>query len=103
MSLLLSMRYLLPRAKASPSASRELTVDGLVAAYGRMEVLHSVSLRVGAGEAVAILGANGAGKTTLLRSLSVLLRPAGGSARFGAIDLARARPDEILRAGIAHV
>jgi branched-chain amino acid transport system ATP-binding protein len=78
-------------------------VDGLEVAYGEMEVVHGVSLRVDPGEAIAILGANGAGKTTLLRAISGLLRPRGGKVTFGGSDLTKARPNEILRHGIAHV
>src|SRR5438034_218656 len=56
-----------------------LEVHGLSHAYGRHKALDEVSIRLRAGEAVAILGANGAGKTTLLNSLAGLVRPTAGS------------------------
>ena len=56
-----------------------LDVSALSIAYGGHEALHDVSLSVGAGETVIILGANGAGKTTLLNALSGLLRPKPGA------------------------
>jgi branched-chain amino acid transport system ATP-binding protein len=79
-----------------------LEVAGLAAGYGQVQVLHSVGMTIGAGEAVALLGPNGAGKTTLLRAISGLL-PWSGSIRFGGRDLAGARPRDTVRAGIAHV
>lgn len=81
----------------------ELAVDGLSAGYGKVPALHSISLRVAAGESVALLGANGAGKTTFLRAISGLLRPSAGTVRLGTADLTGARPHEILRRGMAHV
>ena len=53
------------------------SADGLDHAYGRHRALHDVSIRVRAGEVVAILGANGAGKTTLLNAVAGLMRPSG--------------------------
>ena len=63
-----------------------LEVFGLSHAYGRHKALDEVSIRLRAGEAVAILGANGAGKTTLINAIAGLLRPAGGSIRFAYLD-----------------
>ena len=55
-----------------------LEVEGVHAAYGDVGVLRDVSLRIGAGEIVSVVGANGAGKTTLLRTIAGLLRPTAG-------------------------
>src|SRR5262249_52277076 len=59
-----------------------LTLDGVSVAYGAVEVLHGVSLRVDEGEMVCLLGANGAGKSTTVRTISGLLRPSAGSITF---------------------
>jgi branched-chain amino acid transport system ATP-binding protein len=59
-----------------------LTLDGVSVAYGAVEVLHGVSLQVGAGEMVCLLGANGAGKSTTVRTISGLLRPTAGRITF---------------------
>jgi branched-chain amino acid transport system ATP-binding protein len=66
-----------------------------------MEALRGVSLTVGEGEAVAILGGNGAGKTTTLRAISGLVATSG-EIRFGGARLPRA-PERVARAGVAHV
>ncbi len=60
-----------------------LSVENLASAYGRIEVLHGVSLEVRAGEIVAIVGANGAGKTTLLRAISGVQPITAGRIFFG--------------------
>jgi urea ABC transporter ATP-binding protein UrtE len=80
-----------------------LTIDGLVAGYGGGVVLDGLSLAVGDGEAVAILGRNGAGKTTLLRTIMGLNRPKAGSIRFGDRRIDGREPFEIARAGIGYV
>ncbi|HEY4250691.1 MAG TPA: ABC transporter ATP-binding protein [Roseomonas sp.] len=75
----------------------------LEAGYGKIQVLHGVTLRIAAGEVVALLGPNGAGKTTLLRALSGLLPWTGGGARFDGRDLRHVSPREAARAGLVHV
>ena len=84
-------------------AERLLTVDGLHAGYGKVEVLHGVGLHIAAGELVALLGPNGAGKTTLLRAVSGLLPWTVGAAQFGDLSLRGASPRESARAGLVHV
>ena len=79
-----------------------LEVEGLVARYGRITALEDVSLSVGEGEIVTLIGANGAGKTTTLRTISGLVRPAAGTIRFAGRDITRLAPNEIVRAGIGH-
>ena len=80
-----------------------LQVDGLTAGYGAAPVLHDVHLTVQPGEIVAVLGANGAGKTTLLRTLSGLVKSAGGRVVFDGADLAGTKVEHLVRRGIAHV
>jgi len=80
-----------------------LELRGLSASYGRIGVLHEVTLTVGAGEIVALLGPNGAGKTTLLRAVSGLLPPSAGIVRFGGRDMASAGPRRSARDGLVHV
>ncbi len=71
--------------------------------YGDSHVLHGVSLRVGEGEVVALLGRNGAGKTTTLRSVMRLTPPRRGSVAFRGRDLASLPTHRIARGGIAYV
>ena len=68
-----------------------LEVFGLSHAYGRHKALDDVSIRLRAGEAVAILGANGAGKTTLLNAIAGLVRPASGSSSWACRPIASSR------------
>jgi branched-chain amino acid transport system ATP-binding protein len=84
------------------AADSLLQTSDLSAGYGKIRVLHSIDLTVGAGEIVALLGPNGAGKTTLLRALSGLL-PWSGDVRFAGRDLTGASPRDVVRAGLAHV
>jgi branched-chain amino acid transport system ATP-binding protein len=80
-----------------------LEVDDLRAGYGRIEVLHGVSLRLEAHSLCAIVGANGAGKSTLLLTLSRLINARSGTVRFDGRDLTRAPSDAVVRAGLVHV
>jgi len=79
-----------------------LALEDVRVAYGNVEVLHGVSLRVAAGELVCLLGANGAGKTTTAKTISGLLRPRGGRVTFLDARIDGRPAHEILRAGIAH-
>jgi branched-chain amino acid transport system ATP-binding protein len=92
-------------AGTGPAAEDEplLEVAGLSSGYGEVQILWDVSLEVRQGEVVALIGANGAGKTTLLYTISQLLRPRAGTIRFAGRDLTRARPEEVVAAGIIHV
>ena len=80
-----------------------LTVEGLRAGYGKVEVLHDVSLEVAPGKIVALIGANGAGKTTLLKTISGLIRPAAGTIVFEGRDIASRPAHKIVALGISHV
>jgi branched-chain amino acid transport system ATP-binding protein len=79
-----------------------LTVTGLHAGYGPVEVLHGLDLEVNAGEVVVVLGANGAGKTTTMRAVSGLIARRG-SVTFDGRDIAGLGPDAIVRLGLAQV
>jgi branched-chain amino acid transport system ATP-binding protein len=79
-----------------------LSISGLHAGYGAMDVLHDVSIEVGAGEFVCVIGANTAGKSTLLRTISGLVA-ARGSIRFDGTELVGRPSHDIPALGIAHV
>jgi branched-chain amino acid transport system ATP-binding protein len=79
-----------------------LSVRGLRAGYGAINVLHDIELDVESGELVVILGANGAGKTTTMRSISGTI-PRHGTITFEGEDITSAPPEQIVRMGIAQV
>ena len=79
-----------------------LELDRLCVSYGAVKAVRDVSLHVERGEVVTLIGANGAGKSTILRAVSGLVRSASGTLRFDGADIAKARPDAIVRAGLAH-
>jgi branched-chain amino acid transport system ATP-binding protein len=80
-----------------------LEIHELGAGYGRVQVLWAVSLTVGEGEIVSLVGSNGAGKTTLLRAASGLLSPVEGKITFKGREIGGLPPEQIVRRGIAHV
>jgi branched-chain amino acid transport system ATP-binding protein len=80
-----------------------LAVSDLSAAYGRMEVLSSVSFEVARGEIVVIIGANGAGKTTTLKTVAGLLAPRAGAIRFEGREIGGRPVHWVARHGIALV
>jgi len=79
-----------------------LALEDVEARYGPVKALHGVSLSVGEGEIVAVLGANGAGKTTTLRAVSGTVRRSGEIV-FAGKPIARRSPEAVARLGIAHV
>ena len=83
--------------------SRVLEIESLRVGYGGVPVLHDVSLRVGAGELVAVVGPNGAGKSTLFNAISGLVPAASGSVRFAGDDLLAVPAWRRAHLGIAHV
>ena len=88
---------------AATASDTVLELDRLSAAYDRAPVVRNLTLTVGRGEIVALLGANGAGKTTTLRAISGLLKPASGTVRLAGQDLAGVSPTDRARLGLAHV
>jgi branched-chain amino acid transport system ATP-binding protein len=80
-----------------------LSVEEIVAGYGGVLVLDGVSVAARPATITAVLGANGAGKTTLLRTISGLVRPRQGQVLVDGANLARRKPEDIARAGVAHV
>ena len=80
-----------------------LEVRGLTAGFGAGPVLFGIDLDVAGGELVALVGANGAGKSTLLGVLSGLVRATSGSIVLGGETVTNARPEVLVRKGIAHV
>jgi branched-chain amino acid transport system ATP-binding protein len=80
-----------------------LEVRDLVARYGAVEALHGISLDVGEGEIVSLLGANGAGKSTTLKVISGVIPTAAGEVRFDGRALRGLDPEDVVALGIAHV
>ncbi|HHU29973.1 MAG: ABC transporter ATP-binding protein [Bacillota bacterium] len=80
-----------------------LEVKNLNTYYDNVQILWDVSLQIGEGEIVALLGANGAGKTTLLNSLTGLVRPAAGSVAFLGQEITNLPTNEIVELGIAYL
>jgi len=90
-------------ASAANDGSASLAVEGLVAGYGGVTVLDGVTVTADAAGITAVLGANGAGKTTLLRAVSGMIRPRRGRVLLADHNVAGQSPEQIVRAGIAHV
>ena len=79
-----------------------LKVENLSAGYGKVQVLHGISLEVAAGTLVTLIGSNGAGKTTTLRALSGMIAPTGGRVLLGGVDIAGMPSHAIAKRGLAH-
>ena len=79
-----------------------LKIDNLVAGYGKVKVLHGVSIEVPKGKVVALIGSNGAGKTTTLRAVSGMLKPESGTVSINGQVVSGLEAHEITRRGLAH-
>ena len=80
-----------------------LEVDALHAHYAKSHILHGVSLTVGAGEIVCLLGRNGVGKSTTLKSLMGLVKPSAGSVTFKGQDITGLPAHRVARLGLGYV
>ena len=80
-----------------------LEVHEINAFYGKIHALRAVSLTVGEGEIVTLIGANGAGKTTTLNCISGLVRPRSGTVKLAGEDLAKVQPHHIVERGVVQV
>jgi len=80
-----------------------LEVNNLEAAYGHLQVLWGVSLKVSEGEFTSLLGPNGAGKTTTLRTIAGLIKPKGGEVKFMGESIGGRRADQISRMGLSFI
>jgi branched-chain amino acid transport system ATP-binding protein len=79
-----------------------LKIANLHAGYGKVEVLHGISIDVPARKVVTLIGSNGAGKTTTMRAVSGMIKPAGGEIRLGGRDITGQPSHRVTRAGLAH-
>ena len=79
-----------------------LSISNLHAAYGKVEVLHGISLDVPKGKVVTLIGSNGAGKTTTMRAISGMLKPKEGKVTLAGQDVTGMDSHRIARAGLAH-
>jgi branched-chain amino acid transport system ATP-binding protein len=80
-----------------------LELENVVTAYGKIEALKGLTLHIGQGEIVALLGSNGAGKSTTLRTISGLIHQRSGTMRFLGQPIDRLSPEAIVKLGVAHV
>jgi branched-chain amino acid transport system ATP-binding protein len=80
-----------------------LIAEALTAGYGRLDILHDVSLRVNVHEIVSIIGPNGAGKSTAFKTIVGFLTPRRGRVFFNGEEVTGVRPDRVLRRGLAYV
>jgi branched-chain amino acid transport system ATP-binding protein len=79
-----------------------LELDDVHVYYGAIHAVKGISLEVGRGEIVTLIGANGAGKSTTLRAINGLNRPRSGSIRFQGVEIAGTRSHDIVKAGISQ-
>ncbi len=78
-----------------------LTTEGLVTGYGKMEILHGISLSVHSGEIVALIGPNGAGKSTVLKAVAGILKVNSGKVSFKGKDITNHPPHRIVERGLS--
>ncbi|GAC1389453.1 MAG: ABC transporter ATP-binding protein [Variovorax sp.] len=79
-----------------------LSISNLHAGYGKVEVLHGISLEVPKGKVVTLIGSNGAGKTTTMRAVSGMIAPSQGTITLGGKDVTGLEPYHVAKLGLAH-
>ena len=79
-----------------------LELQALDVHYGAIHALRGISIRVGQGEIVSLIGANGAGKTTTLRAVSGMLRPSAGQIRYQGAFIGGLKPHRLVARGLCH-
>jgi branched-chain amino acid transport system ATP-binding protein len=80
-----------------------LNIEGVVAGYGRGDILRGIDLRLEDGSVTCLVGPNGAGKSTVLKTLSGLLQPRDGRILLDGEDICRLSPAQVLARGVVHV
>jgi branched-chain amino acid transport system ATP-binding protein len=79
-----------------------LTIDKLQAGYGKVEVLHGISIEVPKGKVVTLIGSNGAGKSTTMRAISGMVKPVSGRITLAGRDITGLDSHKIAKLGLAH-
>ena len=79
-----------------------LTIENLQAGYGKVQVLHGISIQVPKGKIVTLIGSNGAGKTTTMRAISGMIKPESGKVSLAGQDITGLESHEIAKRGLAH-
>ena len=80
-----------------------LEINGVNVAYGNLQVLWDINLKIEEGKIVALLGANGAGKTTLLNTITGMLKPISGEVIFSGMRIDKLPSDKIIEMGISYL
>ena len=88
---------------ASQTSNPLVSVEGIHTYYGKSHILHGVSLEVGPGEVVGLIGRNGVGKSTTLKTIMGLVNPSQGSVKFEGRDITGQPPHRLARVGIGYV
>jgi len=92
-----------PALPAPEAGMSVLTIESVVAGYGRGDILRGIDLRLEDGSVTCLVGPNGAGKSTVLKTLSGLLHPREGSILLDGEDICRLSPAQVLERGVVHV
>ncbi len=79
-----------------------LTIENLQAGYGKVQVLHGISISVPKGKIVTLIGSNGAGKTTTMRAISGMIKPEAGRVTLAGKDITGLASHQIAKRGLAH-